>query len=254
MFSTVDGEPLAIVVGGESNGEILFWKDPNLKTTSVLKEFPHKETTLHSGHFEMIPNPKVRIIFVAASSGAGKTSFCAKYAEKYLKLHPSVEFHLFSQVEEDESIDYLKPHRIMMDQSIVENPIELDEIEEHTLLMFDDFDTITDKAVQKAVDSLISKVLKLGRHKDIKVLITSHQINPNNKTLGRDILNEMQCLVCFPSSGSKYYLDYCLKRDFGMSAKQKTKIHSLDSRWVCLLKNYPQVVLSEKYCTFVKDL
>ncbi len=191
---------------------------------------------------------------MAASSGSGKTSFCAKYAEKYLKLYPDAEFHLFSQLSTDPSIDYLKPHRIIMDETLIDDPIELEEIDEHTLLMFDDFDTITNKNVQKAVSSLISKVLKLGRHKDIKVLITNHQINPNDKALGRDILNEMQCLVCFPSSGSKYYLDYCLKRDFGMSAKQKTRIHNLESRWVCLLKNYPQVVVSEHYCTFVKDL
>jgi len=64
--------------------------------------------------------------------------------------------------EEDPALDEWNVKRVPLDEELVENPVELEELE-NTLVIFDDIDQIGKKSVQGAVWKLRDKILELGR-------------------------------------------------------------------------------------------
>lgn len=265
MFSTKDGEPVAIVKGGKANGEIIFI---NTKTQSdtCLKDNPSRSISVQDGSFEQLPSPNVRIIYIAAPSGAGKSFYSASYIKKYIKLHfPKGErtdeqiqtdphFYLFSRLDADKVLDDLKPIRVKVDESCLKNPFDIREIQPNSMVLFDDIDCITNPKIQACVNLLKEQIMDLGRHTNIKCVVTSHLINGKDKNATRTLLNEMQSLTIFPKAGSAYQIRYALKHYFGLSATQINKILAIDSRWVTILKSYPQCLISEHQLMFISEL
>lgn len=253
-FSTSNGDPLAIVVGGKSKGEIIFLQSEERKDTTV-KAKPVRDIQVGDGVFEQIPDPDhIRILYIAGPSGSGKSTYAASYIKKYLKLYPGCGFYVFSRVADDEVIDKLKPHRIVIDEEMIHDPIQLEDVEENSIVLFDDIDTISNKKLQDSVNNIKKQILEMGRHTNIQCVITSHLINGNDKGTTRTVLNEMQSFTFFPSSGSTYQIKYCLKQYFGLSGTQIAKVLALPSRAVTIRKIYPQVVISEHQCIFINVL
>ena len=90
----------------------------------------------------------------------------------------------------------------------------------------------------------MNNCLEIGRHWCVSLLITSHLPCAGNDT--KRILNESHQIVIFPHSLGGRSLKYLLDSYLGMDKKQIKKVKSLDSRWVCIFKTYPQVVISQK--------
>jgi adenosyl cobinamide kinase/adenosyl cobinamide phosphate guanylyltransferase len=254
MFSIDDGQPIAIVEGGKSNGEIIFVNLEDKKANSVIKRDPVTLIEVFDGKFQQLPSEEVRILYIAGPSGSGKSTYAANYIEKYRKLHPKSKFFIFSKLREDDVLDRLKPHRITITEELIENPIELEEVEVNSILLFDDVDTISNKKLMDTINKFKSQVLEMGRHTNIKCIITSHLINGNNRGDTRTVLNEMQALTIFPKSGSAYQIKYVLKQYFGFSNVQMKAILNTDSRWITIFKNYPQIILSENKAVFAQKL
>jgi adenosyl cobinamide kinase/adenosyl cobinamide phosphate guanylyltransferase len=274
-FSFESGKALALIRGGVDDGEIVFidtspdcqCEDCNLKR---CKKAPccsgccyHNEGggRLESkdletdGTFEMVPNETDRIIYIAGPSGSGKSTFAGKYIEKYRRLHPEAPFFVFSRLPDDPAIDHLEPHRVALDDELVETPIEItEEVVPGTVILFDDTDTLQNKKIQTAVNKIKADIMEIGRHLDIKCVITSHLVNANDRATTRTTLNELNTLTVFPHAGSAYQIGYCLKQYFGFSAKQIKALLDLPSRWVTIFKNYPNIVLSEKRCLLASEL
>ncbi len=257
MFSTnaKKGDPFAIVVGGKDDEEIIYLKTDTEKT-SVVQKKPVTEIAVHDGMFELMPDPRCRIIYIAGPQNSGKSFFAGQYIEKYRLMYPKAKFYVFSRLSNDPSLDHLVPHRITIDQSIVDNPIELEEIPEHSVCLFDDIDNVSDKNVQHAVNKIKEQIMEIGRHRDVKCVITSHLINGNQRSVSRITLNEMQVLVIFPQSGSGYQIKYVLKHYFDLSVKQVNKIMDMkhETRWVALVKIHPQVLLTQHRAVFLNSL
>jgi UDP-glucose 4-epimerase len=91
-------------------------------------------------------------------------------------------------------------------------------------------------------------MLEIGRHFNISVIFTSHCATMGNDT--KRILNECHSITIFPKNlggkTSKYLLDQYL----GMDKEQIKKLKKVNSRWVTILKTYPQCIISEK-CAWV---
>lgn len=232
-FSFNKGVPYALIKGGEYDGEILFVdKDADVKKPrkkcckncdESCEEEPccggcnmcHKGTgnigrdiELDDGEFEILPNPETRVSFLGGKSGSGKTTEAAKLIANYLKLWPDSQFILFSRVKEDEGIDFLDPHRVMIDESLINEPVDVtQDVTPHTVVLFDDVGSIPDKKIKDAVLKLIQDVAEIGRHSDVKLLVTNHLLNPNEKTFGRVILNEMHTVTFFPQCGQQHQIN-----------------------------------------------
>jgi hypothetical protein len=204
-----------------------------------------KEIKIDNGFLQVIPpneTNKRQILYVCGASGSGKSYFSAKYCKAYKQLYPDRNIYIFSKLDDDAVLDELDPIRIDID-TIADENIELENYR-NSLIIFDDTDTISDKAQRKAINQIKADVLELGRHFNISAIITSHLIT--NYRESRTILNETHILVVYPKSGSSYQINYALKNYCGFGKEDLQKIFKIESRWVAVFKNYPMCVVYEK--------
>lgn len=216
---------------------------------NVLAEKAKKEFIIHDG--EVIPIPRIEStsrVYVCGPTGSGKSVFTSKYSQEFKKIYPKRRLFVFSDVEKDEVIDRLKPVRIKLDHEIVDTPMHPDEVRD-SLCIFDDIDSIQDKKVSEAICSFRDSLLKRGRHENVNVIVTGHQITNYRDT--RTILNECNYVCFFPKSGSTHGIRYMLKTYMGMNTDQINKIFDLPSRWVCVHKNYPLFVIYSQGCYLI---
>lgn len=217
------------------------------KARRLLEESSAKEITIEDGVMQHIPDPEKRsVLYVAAPSGAGKSTYMHKYAQEYAKMFPERPIYLISRLREDETLDDGTVSYQRVDYSDWANPDSRPEPADFadSLVIFDDCDTIQDKEISKAVISVRDDLLETGRHSNTEVVITSHVINNYQQT--RRILNEMTSLTIFMQGSSYHQVSYALRNYFGISAKEVDKLRNLPSRWVTVFKNYPQCVLYER--------
>lgn len=277
MFSFDAGKTIAVIKGGKLNGEILFVNNNEgqccggcshkcskkpccggcnmcYKKQKVNRYIPRDFRI--DGKFQQLPSEEDRIIYIAGPAGSGKSTYAGKYIELYLKLFPDAQFFVFSRLNEDPAFDHLNPHRVTIDESLITEPIDITEdVTPDSIILFDDIDTIQDKKLQLAVNKLKADILEIGRHQNIRCVITCHLINPNERAAARTLLNEMQTMTVFPNAGSTYQIEYALRKYFGFSVKQiRTLLDIKDSRWLTIFKNYPQVILTENRAMFVTEL
>lgn len=271
MFSFEEGKPIAIIYGGELNGMVLHVKSkdhmdeeiccrkcsPKCAVRPCCEDccFEPSSIMIRDCEFEQVPSFEDRCLYIAGPSNSGKTTYAGKYIEKYLILNKKAKFFVFSLLGDDKGIDHLKPHRIKINEELVENPIDIQsEISDDSIILFDDIDNLQDKKLQIAINKIKGQILEIGRHKNIRIVVTSHLINPNERAASRTLLNEMNTLTVFPGAGSSYQIDYALKRYFGFSPSQIKGILNTKSRWVTVFKSYPQVVLSTNEANLVSNI
>lgn len=271
MFSFNKGRALAKIKGGEYDGEIIYIKSDNDKCCEKCSEkccYTKKrccklcnqccgkddeefdEIELENSKLITLPNTETREIpYVAGPSGSGKSTHSSKYVEVYKKLFPEKMFLLFSRKDNDPILDKLNPTRILINEELVNDPIDITkELSGGAIVLFDDVTTIQDDKVRKAVEKLMMDIMEVGRSYDVYIIITNHLVIPNEKKFARTLLNEIQSITIFPKSGSAQQIRYALKTYFGFNNKQIDKVIGLPSRWVTIYKTYPQCVVYETGC------
>lgn len=272
MLNFKQGRPLAKVSGGEYNGEIIYLDtdDKNCEDCFCCKKCSSKceikpcckkcvmfndevigdSFVIDEG--KLIPLPKINersVDYIAGPSGSGKSTYAAKLASAFKRIYPEKDFIIFSRtdVKNDPAFYGIRPIQVLIDESIVENPIDATkELTGGCLVLFDDCNTIPDDKQKRAVEKLMADIMEVGRKLGIWIIMTNHLVIPNEKKVARTILNEMQSFTFFPKSGSVQQISYCLKKYYGLNNAQITEIVSLPSRWVSIYKNFPMCVLYEK--------
>lgn len=213
--------------------------DMFLQSKSEHKANMNKELIVHDGRVFHLPNPDFpERLYVSGPSGSGKSTYCSYYLKFLRKMYPDKPFIIFSMIKEDEALDPLNPRRIILDEELVENPIDAEELR-NTIILFDDVDAISDKKLSKVVLNLRDQVLTMGRHYGIYCICTNHILTGGRET--KVILNEATSFTLFPRSGVN--CKYLLERYCGMDKKQIDKIKQLPSRWVTIFKRYPMYVM-----------
>jgi len=210
------------------------------KFNNKLKHRQQKELILNDGELMQLPTQKTReCIYVAGASGSGKTTYIARYLEEYKRMFPKNKIYIFSKLHDDEVLDKLKPIRIIINDQLIENPIEVEELE-NSCVVFDDIDTL-EKDLMEAVTKLRDDLLEIGRHNNIYMCNVSHLLMNYKNT--RRLLNETQTVTFFPKSGSSYHINRFLKVYAGLSKEDINRILHLPSRWVTINKTYPNYIL-----------
>lgn len=260
-FTTEESEkaiPFILVRGGKADGEIIYVDLEDSRgqgKPSVIKREAIKEIGCEDGNFFQIPNEKTRCLLVAGPSGSGKSTYVKNYASMWKKLRPEAKIYLISRVENDPSLDGLEVQRVFLSEDLVTCPLEVEECQPGSMVIFDDCDAMSSKKLTDAIYKFQIQLLEIGRHMDIQVVITSHLIiGAKSQAQARTILNEHQSLTIFPGSGSAAQISFALGKYYGMTKKQINKILNMDSRWVTLIKVYPQFVISSHECIFVSEL
>lgn len=195
-------------------------------------------------------NPDDRdLCYVAAKSGAGKSTWVGSYIEQYRKLFPENKVILFSLKNEDKALDKYLPIRISLNEELFDNPIQLDEIK-NSLVIFDDIDSMDEKLskrskmIKLAIMNLKDMILQVGRSYHIYAAITSHNVTDYQKS--RIVLQEASMITLFPSSGSTKQLKYCLATYAGLNDEQIDRIKNLPTRWVTVRLTAPITVIYER--------
>lgn len=266
MLNFNDGNAICMISGGVYNNEIIYIKDKNDKCCKCSKcgdrcggnnkKCCKKCERSDSGNaFEIddgviIPLPKIEergVYYVAGPSGSGKSTYASNLTKIFKKINKNSDLFIFSRTDakNDPAFNGIKYYQIEINESIIDNPIDITELTPNCFILFDDCNTITNDSYKKAVDKLMMDILEIGRKLNISICITNHLVIPNERKIARTIMNEMQSLTVFPKSGSSQQIRYCLKTYFGFDNKQIDYILKIDSRWITINKNYPMNVLYE---------
>ena len=190
------------------------------------------------------------VLYIAAPSGTGKSYMAKRYIEYYNKLYKKRPVYIFSVVVGDKTFKSLKSKNIFfipIDDSLVTEPINPMTEFEDCLVVFDDYEQISNKHISKEIDKIIVALLETGRHKRVSVLLTSHLILSNDKKRLRTILNETHKIAICPRSITNHTLTYFVKGHLGLTDKDLIKrIYELKTRFIVIQKSFPMFIMHDQ--------
>lgn len=238
------GKYLAKIEGGKYSNKIVSVFTEGKDEDEVKKSFTSLKL-VDDAHFQQVPDPDTerQILYITGASGSGKSTYTANYCKQYRKTFKDNEIYLFSALGDDESLDVVKPKRVIIDDRLIEDPLKVEDFE-NSLVIFDDTDVLSNKKHREAVYTLLNSILETGRHFRISCVLTNHLATNGKDT--RRILNECHSITYFPSSGSLKSLKYLLTEYIGLDKKDMVKIKKMKSRWATIFKNYPQIAMTNR--------
>jgi hypothetical protein len=249
---------MALHFGNEGNNIAIIKDNPNYKNQMVSvsadkMENQFKSLKLNNGYFQPIANYNAErtVGYCVGSSGSGKSRFICNWVLEYKKKYKKNPIYLFSSLDEDVSLNPIKPLRVILDDVFLNETINLKDFE-NSCVIFDDIDTIANKKIKDKVYTIMNQMLNTGRHHNISVWCVNHSPT-GNKTETKTILNEAHQIVFFCANYSRQ-LQYLLENYCGIDRKQFKYINSLDSRWTCFNKHYPQSIITDKHCIMMSEL
>lgn len=199
-----------------------------------------KIINFYDNKLHQIPQDKREVIYICGKSGSGKSTACGEYIYCFNKKFPDADVIVISTVQDDpalEGLDILKADL----NCFKDDPITIQDLEDNSLIVFDDIDTIKDKEIKDNVVTLMNQILETGRHRNIYCLITNHLINDYKKT--RTIINELTKIILFPCGSSQGNIDYFLDKYLGFTKDQRQEIKKLKSRYIIISNTVPQYVM-----------
>lgn len=193
------------------------------------------------------------VIFVAGSSGAGKTHWISRYAIEFNDIFKTSPIYFISakRLKDEDAYDNVKNIK----QIDIKDEEMLKEITEggdsfnffthksgYSLCIFDDAEAMS-KTQEAYINNILDSVLQIGRSKGIYVIVSKHVLNNSSKT--KVIINECNKIVLFTNTLSHYAINYFLKNYIGYS---KTEIHEVlttKSRFCIINKLEPKYRMYE---------
>lgn len=183
------------------------------------------------------------IVYITAPSGSGKSFFTKMIIEDYHKLYPKRPVYMFSSLDDDPTLDklkYIKRIKIKS-QAFLERELTTADFNQ-ALVVYDDCDCLTNKAIKRKVMDLLNSMLETGRHFKTSVIFTSHTATNGLET--KKILNEAETLVCFPRTMGSRSLKYLLSDYLGFNRDDIKKLKNCSGRWVAIKKCFPMAYYS----------
>lgn len=245
-FRANDGTPVAIIKGGEDNNRIIYIRPRDPHAEENPRDF-REYAIADEGMLQPLPlfNGTSRL-YIAGSTMCGKSYFCRKYLEQYIKVFPKKKIFVFSDVEHDETLDSISKNivRFKLDDGLLNGEPIKPETFKDSVCIFDDIDSIQNPKLLKYIQSLRDAILRRGRHENITCLCTSHLLTNYKDT--RIILNEANSITIFPGGTGSHGIKYLLSKYCGMDKAQIARIMALPSRWVSIYTHSPSYVSYEK--------
>jgi energy-coupling factor transporter ATP-binding protein EcfA2 len=239
------GKVIAVIEGGKLDKKVVSISAGEDETAA--KEYT--EIPLKDGKFQQVPNEnasktsKREILYITGPSGSGKSTYTLNYLKQYKKKFKKNEIWLFSALTEDETIDKAKPKRIIIDDRLVTEPLNIEDFTD-SLVIFDDIDVIKVKEHRSAVYDMLNSILETGRHFNISCIITNHLPTAGKDT--RRVINECHSITYFPQAGSAGQMKRLLQDYIGLDRDTIKRIRKLNTRWATVFKNFPMCILTEK--------
>ena len=252
MFSLrPDGEKsiqIGVIDSGKYKGEKIFIERP---------EYPDPDAcVVDLGKDCLSPFPIGRVTYISGPAGAGKSTMAAILLRNFLKLHKKSDIYMFSRknAKEDPAYKGLNIIQVRLDSSLVEHPVSVDNIDDGSIVVFDDIGTITDKGIEDAVELLARDIMEVGRHKNIHIIVTTHITN-DHKPLYKTLTVELHTFIFFPSAGALRPIVNFLERYFYYDKKEIKKILEINRNkefaWTLVKRTTPQLLMHKHGCEFI---
>ena len=179
------------------------------------------------------------LLYVFGPSGSGKSTLAKKYAKEFKLGRPDYTIFLLSKISDDESLDGIEFTHIPLEEDVLRD-LEPKSFQD-SLVIFDDTDTPSNKAVTKLVDGIKDEIAQEGRHYNVSAIYTTHQALGYNRT--RIILNECQKYIIFPQSSGQKQMKSMFTTYGGLENNKFLQIKKEPSRWCMLNINYPNYLV-----------
>lgn len=140
------GRPIARIDKGKYNGMVVSVteqfqnNDDKEEKDGLMKEFRRLRISNDSFFQHVANTTKEReILYVTGCSGSGKSTYTRKFIEELRKVKKDIPIYLFSALPDDESLDSVKPKRVILDDSLIDDPIDIKEFAD-SVVIYDDID------------------------------------------------------------------------------------------------------------------
>ena len=244
------GAILGVVKGGQLSGKYI-----SVSTDKTLDSGgkTYQDIKLSSGKIQPIMDyNKERFVgYICGASGSGKSYYIAEWVKEYKRKFKNNPVYVLSSLSEDETLDKIKPKRVILDDAFAKEKIDL-EMYRDCLVVFDDTDAIAEKSIKISVYALLNQMLNLGRHFNTSVWVVSHTPT-GTRSETKVILNECETLTFFPANLNRQ-LSYLLENYAGLDRKAIKKISKMENRWITIYKHFPQVLLADNHITMLKNI
>lgn len=256
-FSNPKALRIAVVKGLEDKKKALFIREDEQGEDSIkLSDKSDK------AYFQVVPTIKKNQnerLYIAGPSGSGKSTYVADYISQHIKLiNLDVTIYIFSSVKYDKILDERFKDRIIRpdleDEDCFTDPYDPEEFEQNSIVLFDDVDKIKLPKVRVAIYMLRENLLETGRHFNLTIISTSHQLSNYART--RTLLNEATSVTFFPKfAGGLHYIKEYLKKHMGFSPVEIKKCLTLskNSRWITVYRSHPKYIISSKEAYIIQD-
>jgi len=248
------GHTLAIIRGGKYNNHVVgVDKEEKKGKYSQFKQMALNKDALFEPYPNILIDPETKkpmrdTTYISGQSGSGKSTYLKKYVLNYRSAFPNNKIFLFSKLRNDDTLKDIKVSRFIIDNRLITEPISYTDFP-NSLIIYDDIDTINNKAIKQALDNFMNDILELGRHENISFVYCSHRPCRGKQT--STILNEARSIVIFPQVNNykrllTEYLDFNLKQVYSLK--------NFKSRWVCIHRSvYPATMVFEKFICFKSE-
>ena len=201
-------------------------------------------------------------IAIFGRSGSGKSHIIGQMLDMMKsKKHgnPERDIVILSGVDEDEPLDRVRgkkgekspPERIdLNDPSFME--LRPDDFED-CIVIFDDVEHLSDKAINKAVLNLRNSMLEKSRHFNTDIFTISH--NALGGSVTKFVNSEASGFFVFPAFSQHHQLTSYLHKYAGLSKEAIQKLINIGetkSRWIFVSNMAPCYVVYSKGCYLVK--
>jgi hypothetical protein len=183
--------------------------------------------------------------YITGASGSGKSYYVKNYIEAYHKRYPKRDVYVFSALDDCATLDklkYLKRIKIKQEPFLTTDLSAKDF--KDSLVIFDDTDVISNKAIKKKVMDIQNSILETGRHFCASALVTSHVACAGNDT--KKILNEAHFITVFPRNLGGKMCKYLFDSYMGLDKNEIQRIKNMQGRAVTIFKSYPMLIMGER--------
>ena len=237
-----------------NSGRNLYVADNKTATNEGVR-YPEYDIELPSNQrfqYCVDKNIERQIVYIAGASGSGKSYWCKQFLAEYHKVYPSRSIYMFSALDSDITLDSLKyMERVKISDELLNEDFKSEDFAD-SLCIFDDCDALSNKKLRKKILEIQNTILTTGRHYNVSCLINTHTPCAGFDT--KLILNECHACVIFPAGLGGRAKSYLLETYLGLDKLQIKKLKNIDSRSICFIKGYPQVVLAERNAYILTDI
>ncbi|MBS1735807.1 MAG: hypothetical protein JSS98_04290 [Bacteroidetes bacterium] len=195
------------------------------------------------GDVKPVPLQESSRMAVFGPAGVGKSTFISNWLKTYKEKYPKNHIYIFSPKLDDPAFKKIKDlDYVKLDDTVLSNVLNVSEFID-SCCVFDDIESITNKALNEAIRRFRDQCYEIGRAPtNITTIAVHHVILANQAT--KIILNESEEVVLFPKSNFSAVSNLC-RRYYGFDKDQLNYLKSVPSRWVVIKRSYPTCIISE---------